>query len=197
MVANTRSSGNFSANTGGDYLRCTANGEGFVNAVITGAGLGQFRGGVRFGTDSADANTLHDYEEGTWTPGIDRNALSMSGVTYSYTTGTYTKIGRLVMVWFDLNVTAGGTSGMGVPYIAGLPFTALSGSGGASNGGYGAPTFRAVTLLQSGFRIYGSSSYVQNTQIFLYNYDSSGAQVVSSLNSTGRLTGQAFYFTTA
>ena len=152
--------------------------------------------GLCFGSDTAAANALDDYEEGTWTPGIDRNALSMSGVTYNHNTGTYTKIGRLVMVWFDLEVSANGTSGLGVPYISGLPFTALVGSGGSNNnGGYGAPSFRDATLVGSGFRIQGSSSYVQGNQIYLYNYNSSGDQVSSSLNSSGRLTGQAFYFT--
>jgi len=53
LIKYTGSSGNWSANQGGDYLRCTADGEGYVNSYISGAGLGQFRGGVRFGTDSA------------------------------------------------------------------------------------------------------------------------------------------------
>ena len=119
----------------------------------------------------------------------------MSGVTYSYSTGTYTRVGRVVTVWFDFNVTANGTSGGGVPYITQLPFTALYGSGGGTNnGGYGAPTFRDTNLLQSNFRVYGSSSFVQDRQIFLYAYDSSGNQVVASLNTTGRVTGQATYF---
>jgi hypothetical protein len=46
---------------------------------------------------SADANTLDDYEEGTWTMGIAFGGASVD-VTYSANTGTYTKIGRQVTV---------------------------------------------------------------------------------------------------
>jgi hypothetical protein len=41
---------------------------------------------------STDANTLDDYEEGTWTP-------TSSGVTFSSASGTYTKIGQLVYLY--------------------------------------------------------------------------------------------------
>ena len=151
--------------------------------------------GMKFGSDSATANALDDYEEGTFTPGIDKNASSMSGVSYSWNSGTYTKIGRLVMVWFDLSVSSISNSGSGVPYISGLPFSAITGN--TNNGGYGAPTFRSVTLLDTDFRIYGSSSHLDSTVIYLYKYNSSGAEVSATLQSSGRITGQAFYFTTA
>jgi len=62
---------------------------------------------------SADANTLDDYEEGTWTPTASTNITGSSGG------GTYTKIGRIVFCMGTLNVTA--ISGDFT--IAGLPFT--------------------------------------------------------------------------
>ena len=149
---------------------------------------------IAFNGETADANALDDYEEGTWSPGIDRNASSMS-VSYSHSTGTYTKIGRLVMVWFDFQVSSGGTSGGGAYYITELPFTALYGSGGGSNnGGYGAPTFRDASLTHGDFRIYGSSSYISHRQIYLQHYNSSGSTVATTCNGSGRITGQAFYF---
>ena len=142
---------------------------------------------------TGDTNKIDDYEEGTWSPGIDKNGSSMS-VSYSNNSGTYTKIGRLVMVWFDFTVSSTSNGGSGVPYVAGLPFTSTA----ASNaGGYGAPTFRDATLMDTDFRIYGSSSHIGGSAIYLYKYNSGGAQVSASVNSTGRLTGQAFYFTTA
>ena len=51
--------------------------------------------GVLFGTDTAAANTLDDYETGTWSPtgGNDEN---ITGVTYSES--SYTKIGGLVTI---------------------------------------------------------------------------------------------------
>ncbi len=71
---------------------------------------------------SADANTLDDYEEGTFTPG-----LSGSGSTLSFASqvGIYTKIGNRVHV--DIRVelnTSGNTLGAGQLSITGLPFAA-------------------------------------------------------------------------
>ncbi len=66
---------------------------------------------------SADANTLDDYEEGTWTP------TDASGATLAFTSvsGAYTKIGRLVIASAALTfpATADGTTAS----IGGLPFT--------------------------------------------------------------------------
>jgi hypothetical protein len=62
---------------------------------------------------STDANTLDDYEEGTWTP--------TSGVALSqYFTAQYVKVGRLVVCSFDVGFasSASGTAAV----ISGLPF---------------------------------------------------------------------------
>ena len=69
---------------------------------------------------SSDANTLDDYEEGTWPPTII--GTSTAG-TANYTTATarYTKIGR--QVFFEANITWGSGSGTGDLRISGLPFT--------------------------------------------------------------------------
>jgi len=67
---------------------------------------------------SADANTLDDYEEGTWTPAISTGSGS---VTLSAASGTYTKIGRMVTVTGYLAVSA--STGSGFLRITGLPFT--------------------------------------------------------------------------
>ena len=148
-------------------------------------------GGPTNGSDTAEL--FDDYEEGTWSPGIDKNASSMV-VSYSNSSGTYTKIGRAVFVWFDFTVSSTSNSGSGVPYVAGLPYVATATS---NDGGYGAPTFRDATLMDTDFRIYGSSSHVGGSAIYLYKYNSSGTQGSASVQSTGRLTGQAFYFTTS
>ena len=71
---------------------------------------------------SSDANTLDDYEEGTWTPAITSNGGTAT--TYTYGTATYTKIGRMVVVLGDIKPT-NGTLGSTNGYIrmTGLPFT--------------------------------------------------------------------------
>lgn len=64
---------------------------------------------------SANANTLDDYEEGTWTP-------SLGGTTtYAFRTGVYTKIGRQVNLHAGISVTLIGTGSVGL--VTGLPFT--------------------------------------------------------------------------
>jgi len=72
---------------------------------------------------SADANTLDDYEEGTWTPGFSFGG-GTTGITYngSFTGGSYTKIGRLVVVFGTITLTAKGAS-TGTAQITGLPFS--------------------------------------------------------------------------
>jgi hypothetical protein len=65
---------------------------------------------------SSDANTLDDYEEGTWTPSVGGTA------TYSIQTGRYTKVGNLVYVSVNLVISSIGTGS--TTEISGLPFAA-------------------------------------------------------------------------
>jgi hypothetical protein len=76
---------------------------------------------------SSNANTLDDYEEGTWSPTLTATT-SASGQTYSDQTGRYTKIGRYVFCTVDLRLTAKGTL-TGDVLIGNLPFTSTSAQG--------------------------------------------------------------------
>ena len=76
---------------------------------------------------SANANTLDDYEEGTWTPIVTFGGGS-TGQVYSANQGTYTKIGRQVSVTCYVEFTNKGTS-TGAGVLTGLPFTIGSGTG--------------------------------------------------------------------
>jgi len=68
---------------------------------------------------SSDANTLDDYEEGTYTPTL---TFSTSGsITYFTQTGSYTKIGNTVRV--DLYVQVNGVSSPTGQFRFSLPFT--------------------------------------------------------------------------
>lgn len=69
---------------------------------------------------SANANTLDDYEEGTFTPTMTFNA-SATGVTYSSQTGFYVKIGQFVLAFGRITLTSNG-SGVGNARIASMPF---------------------------------------------------------------------------
>ena len=75
---------------------------------------------------SADANTLDDYEEGTFTPSWAGNATA--GTASGTFLGFYTKIGRFVQIRisFDACNLTGAT---GVLNITGLPFSLQQGQG--------------------------------------------------------------------
>ena len=76
-------------------------------------------GGLTFNGDTAAANALDDYEEGTWTPGFTLDSGSVSAFTSS---GSYTKIGRQVSVIMTITFTT--TLLATINEITGLPFTA-------------------------------------------------------------------------
>ena len=85
--------------------------------------------GLTFNGDTAAANALDDYEEGTWTPIV--TDLTNDATMISGTTGFYTKIGRQVTLSGYVRTTSIG-SVSGDVYIGGMPFT--------SNGSLGSET---------------------------------------------------------
>lgn len=94
------------------------------NIVYT-ANVPNFAGQLAFPATqnaSADANTLDDYEEGTFTPSLLFGGAA-AGMTYSNQSARYTKIGRVVHCEIIANLSAKGTS-TGAATIAGLPFSA-------------------------------------------------------------------------
>jgi hypothetical protein len=131
---------------------------------------------------SADANTLDDYEEGSWTP-----ALTTPGTaTYTAQTGRYIKIGKFVWVQGNLQIntigTGAGAQVSGLPYLIGAvlcPITFgyfsglvpsvvyLSGYINASQdittfttlGAAGVTVNNGVVILTSGTNIYFSAWY--------------------------------------
>jgi hypothetical protein len=91
-----------------------------------GAGLGAnigmpVAGGITFGMDTAAANALDDYEEGTWTPSITRDSNPSIG-SYAVRYGSYTKIGNQVTLFCEV-VSSTVSGGSGYWYCTGLPFS--------------------------------------------------------------------------
>ena len=87
--------------------------------------------GLKFGSDTAAANALDDYEEGSWTPQpYDGNNTFVTGQEY----GKYTKIGNVVHCTYSINTNISGTSGYAL-FIQGLPFTVKDFSAGNVNEG--------------------------------------------------------------
>lgn len=135
IQANTAGAGDFSGVS--NIARWTTSGLTVYGALAVGTTLavsglvdlsGASAGQIKFpatANPSANANTLDDYAEGTWTPSVGGTA------TYSTQTGTYTKIGRVVYFQCILLINTIGTGSTST--ISGLPFV--------SGGNFGATVF--------------------------------------------------------
>ena len=75
---------------------------------------------------SSNANTLDDYEEGTWTPVLEGSTTNPTATYNALNRGVYTKIGNVVTVSFNL-FTESKTGGSGDFLVAGLPFACAEG----------------------------------------------------------------------
>ena len=114
------------AEGGAEAMRINSSGNLQANGTISvGAATPSTSGaGITFpATQSAssDANTLDDYEEGTWTPVLTDGTNNVS--TYFYQFGGYIKVGRIVTINCTISVNNKGSLGAGTVYITGLPFT--------------------------------------------------------------------------
>ena len=74
--------------------------------------------GLKFGSDTAAANALDDYEEGTWTPTVATGTVTVGHAEY-------TKIGNVVHLVFQIGSFSDTTSGNAV-LVQGLPFNISS-----------------------------------------------------------------------
>ena len=95
-------------------------------------------GGLTFNGDTAAANAISDYEEGTYTvTGYD--ASSSGNASSTTITGTYTKIGRQVTIqfyaWNNIN-TSGMTSGNVFYFTLPFPASAIRSIGSAAHHGW-------------------------------------------------------------
>ena len=80
-------------------------------------------GGITFNGDSATANALDDYEEGTWTPTYEASS-AFTSITYDASVyGYYVKVGRQVFIQGIVRTDAV-SGGSGNVEIGGLPFAA-------------------------------------------------------------------------
>ena len=109
---------------------------------------------------SADANTLDDYEEGTFTPTF----AGSSGTITAYTaSGYYVKVGRSITVTMSVTITTAGTAG-GNGIFTGLPFTSVNtGFGGGARAGTASFREDAITGIWYFGYVAGNSNIVNFT----------------------------------
>jgi hypothetical protein len=109
---------------------------------------------------STDANTLDDYEEGTWTPAYNSSNSNMTITQTNF--GYYRKVGSIVHVWIRALVSAISSSGTGDLNMTGLPFAAQTSniyqSSAMFTGGVG--NFSATSTPFSGFFNQGTTTWV-------------------------------------
>jgi hypothetical protein len=145
----------------------------------------------------ASSSVLDDYEEGTWTAAINYGSPTGTTATLSESGGTYTKVGRLVTVNAEIDVS-NTNSGSGNIYILGLPFTVadlLSPTGLEANGKIG-----YFTGFSSGVNSMTVGAENSTTYMGLYGLTSSTQTAISTITAaimgTGELRLSLTYFTT-
>jgi hypothetical protein len=118
-------------NGSGTYLPLSFYTNNALAGQFTTAGLLSLPGGgITFPATqvpSANANTLDDYEEGTFSPGLTCAIPGTFSYTVSDAEGTYTKIGNVVNFSFLLGWSAISLgTGSGSLQVSGLPFASAS-----------------------------------------------------------------------
>jgi hypothetical protein len=114
--------------------------------------------GLTFNGDTAAANALDDYEEGTFSPTII-GTTTAGTATYTEQNGRYTKIGRLVQFEIYMVYTAG--TGTGNLRISNLPFTI----GGLTYAAFSIGAFDAIAMTALTFPL--CFGLVGSSQIYL------------------------------
>jgi hypothetical protein len=146
--------------------------------------------GILFGTDTAAANTLDDYEENIFTPTIVGTATPGTA-TYTVASGNYTKIGRLIHV--EIYVTWSAGSGGGDLRLANLPFAI------ANPDNYTFPTF---TIADANFsfsasKILAAEGQPGTSEIALVELPvGGGARTSAAYVAAGTIVLSGTYFTT-
>lgn len=140
---------------------------------------------------SSNANTLDDYEEGTFTPVIAGSTTTGTGTYNVYgQVGVYVKIGNLVKVQIRLNWSA--HTGSGDMSVTGLPFNS------PSSIGYNdavAITCSNITLTANNVMTADKLPYANAIQIRQYPVGG-GAQTNVTLDTSGEIQLSCVYMTT-
>ena len=87
-------------------------------------GILQLSSGITFpatAVAASDANTLDDYEEGTWTPTVFHNSVQVTSLVAAI--GTYIKIGRIVYLAAYATKSSSADLATGTWEIRNVPFT--------------------------------------------------------------------------
>jgi hypothetical protein len=143
---------------------------------------------------SSDANTLDDYEEGTWTPqaGSESGVFTQTGTF----TGKYVKIGNRVWAAFDCSLGSRTLTGS-LAFLYGLPFPV------ANNGDLSGGAGSVGITFNHGTNFYQLAIYPQNNSSYCYftatTSNTSGLVAATSAlwGASTRICGGIWYNTTS
>ena len=103
----------------GNFLPTAAKGVEYANSYSSVTGV------------TGNSKLLDWYEEGDFTPFIEING-STTGITYNWNTGSYTRIGNLVHIAAEINLSDKGSLNGSIT-MKGLPFSGASVGSGSTN----------------------------------------------------------------
>lgn len=159
---------------------------GYNTKIVSGnVVIGTSGNGIDFSATSGTGTSelFDDYEEGTWTPSL---AFGTSVVLNS-AAGTYTKMGRLVYVTFNIDVTSHTQPDSSPISINGLPYNIASDIGTLFSIDPVASTFIDLTTTPLGGIKTSANTYLQ-----LHQTDRSSITYTEAAAS-GKLVGAAMY----
>ena len=168
--------------TGATYIRAYTNGvertridsSGNVNIstgnlVMTTSGKGIDFSATANSSGTMTSELLADYEEGTFTPTVTAEFGTIGTTTVN--AATYTKIGRLVSIDFDISITTAGTGTGGL--LVSIPFTSAVQACGAGREdavtGNMCQVFRQNATTVS-VRLYNNLTPISNLHRFYCSY---------------------------
>ena len=167
-----------------ESMRLTSNG----NLKLT-----QANAGIYFNGDTAYANKLDDYEEGSWTPTLI-GSTSAGTVTYQRRSATYTKVGNVVTIQCNVQWD-NGSGGTGVLRITGLPFVSKTGVP-TTNKNFAAGYASNIQTMRDDSVVY---AYLPNNASYLQldNYVAKTAAATTPWTDSGTFGINMSYFTDA
>lgn len=169
--------------TGNNVLATTPTLVGDVTLSTGNLIIGTSGKGIDFSATpgTGTSELLADYEEGTFSFTL----LGGSG-TFTNQTNRYTKIGRTVVVNFDVTINT--ISGSNADTLVGLPFACLSGAAYAGSIGFISSAANSITF---------PTIYASTSTIYFVGFLAAGTSVVTwnALGNGTRITGTITYAT--
>ena len=152
------------------------------------------KGIVLGATSNTDANTLDDYEEGSFTPVFTGSSGSVGDYNTGENEARYTKVGRLVTIQWKITLSSKGSWGGEVRFTT-LPFT-------PSFTHYGAGSVELGNVNYTGDSVGNVNAYITASQTYWrarYTKDNEAAVMVqvSEVDADAFFGGTLSYITTA